>query len=100
MRGRVAGVLWHRWLYVELLGLQVGGLTLGLLVGFGLSFAASFDENMSLQRILPRKALITVAAGEWLHRQMNPLMSLQVMIAVEALGALIAFEWTIIMRWL
>ena len=32
---------------------------------------------------------------EGLHSQMNPLMTLEVMVAIEALGALITFEWSI-----
>jgi hypothetical protein len=47
---------------------------------------------MSLQGILPREALIAVVAGKRLDGEMDPLMPLQVMVAVEALWALIAFE--------
>jgi hypothetical protein len=45
-----------------------------------------------LQGILPREALIAVVAGKRLDGEMDPLMPLQVMVAVEALWALIAFE--------
>jgi len=55
-------------------------------------FAAAFHQDVSLQCVLAGKALITMSAREGLDSQMNPLMTLQVMIAVEALGALVAFE--------
>jgi hypothetical protein len=49
-----------------------------------------------LERILPREALIAVVAGERLDSQMYPLVSLQVVVPVETLGALVAFEWSIV----
>lgn len=39
-------------------------------------------------------------AREGLHGQMNPLMALQIMIAIEALGALVTLEWSIMGWWL
>jgi hypothetical protein len=48
-----------------------------------------------LQCVLAREALVTVGARERLHGQVNPLVALQVMIPVEALGALITLEWSI-----
>lgn len=45
-----------------------------------------------LQCILAREALVTVCARERLHGQVNSLMTLQIMIPVEALGALITLE--------
>jgi hypothetical protein len=53
-----------------------------------------------LERILPREALVAVIAGERLDSQMYPLVSLQVMVAIETLWALVAFEWSIICSWL
>lgn len=53
--------------------------------------------NAHLQRILPREALLAVPARERLHRQMDPLMSLQIMIPVEALRTLIALERPIVL---
>lgn len=52
-------------------------------------------EPTYLQCVLARKALVAVRAREWLHSQMNPLMTLEIVIAVEALRALVAFEWPI-----
>lgn len=46
-----------------------------------------------------------MGAGEGLHSQMDPLVALQIMIPVEALRALVTFEWSIgrggsqAMRW-
>jgi hypothetical protein len=37
-----------------------------------------------------------MVAGEWLDCQMNPLVSLQVMVAVETLWALVALEGSVI----
>lgn len=39
-----------------------------------------------------------MAAREWLHRQMNTLVALQIVIAIERLRTLITFEWTIVVR--
>lgn len=51
-----------------------------------------------LQGILSREALIAVLAREGLYRQMNSLVSLQVVVPVEALRALVALEWPVIGR--
>lgn len=48
-----------------------------------------------LQRVLAREALIAVRAGERFHGQMNPLMTLEIVVAVEALRTLVAFEWPV-----
>jgi hypothetical protein len=67
--------------------------------------AAALDQNMSLQCVFAREALVAVSTRKGLHSQMDSLMSLKVMVAVEALRALVAFEWTIwggrrhAMRW-
>lgn len=57
----------------------------------------AFHQNMSLQCIFPRKALLTVSTWEWLHRQMDPLMSLQIMVTIEGLWTLVTFEWSVIL---
>jgi hypothetical protein len=49
-----------------------------------------------LESVLPRKALVTVVAREGLDSQMNSLVSLQVMIAIEALWTLITLEWPVV----
>ena len=49
-----------------------------------------------LQRVLPREALIAMLAGKRLDGQMNALMALEIVIPVEALGALIAFEGAVV----
>lgn len=38
-------------------------------------------------------------ARERLHCQMNALMSLQIVVAVEGLRACIALEWPVLLRW-
>ena len=50
----------------------------------------------NLQCIFPREALLAMAAREWLDCQMDSLVSLQVVIAVEGLWALIALEGAVI----
>jgi len=65
--------------------------------GRRVSFAAAFDQNVSLERILSREALVAMPAREWLHGQVYPLVPLQVMIAIEALRALIASERPVIL---
>jgi hypothetical protein len=58
---------------------------------FGLVLA-TFDETMSLQSILAREAFTAESAGERLHREMYPLMPLEVVIPAERLRALVALE--------
>jgi hypothetical protein len=53
-----------------------------------------------LECVLPRKALVAVVAGKRLDSQMYPLVSLQVVVPVEALWTLVAFERPIVCRWL
>jgi len=62
------------------------------------SFTASLDKYVSLESVLPRETLVTMAAWEWLHSKMNALVSLQVVISVEALRALVATEWPVVSR--
>lgn len=50
----------------------------------------------NLQCIFPRKALLAMAAGEWLHCQMDTLVSLQVVVSVEGLWALVALEGAVV----
>ena len=45
-----------------------------------------------LERIFPAEALVAVATRERLDRQVDPLVPLQIVVSVEALRALIAFE--------
>lgn len=45
-----------------------------------------------LKSILAREALVTVRARERLNGQMDTFMTLEVVIAVETLGTLVAFE--------
>lgn len=53
-----------------------------------------------LERVFPRKALVAVVAREGLDSQVDPLVSLQVVVPVEALRTLIALEWSIVCAWL
>ncbi len=48
-----------------------------------------------LESILARKALVAVGAGKRLDREVNSLVSLQVVISIETLRTLIAFERSI-----
>lgn len=41
-----------------------------------------------------------MVAGERLDCQVDPLMSLQIVVSVEALRALVAFEWSVGRSWL
>lgn len=50
-----------------------------------------------LQGILAREALVAVAAGEGLDGQVDALVTLQVVVAVEALWALIASERSVVL---
>ena len=51
-----------------------------------------------LQRILSGEALVAVRAWERLHRQVYPLVSLEIVVPVEGLRALVAFEWSLVRR--
>lgn len=88
------------------IGSVVGGVRIAVL-------AAAFNEDVSLdklvtsqdivsrlssthlKRVLSRETLITVGARERLHGQMNSLVAFQIVIAIEALWALVALEWSI-----
>lgn len=60
--------------------------------------AATLDEDVALERILPREALVAVSAGERLDCEVDALVPLKVVIAVEALRALVALERPVIGR--
>lgn len=60
--------------------------------------AARIGGASYLQRIFARETLVAVTARERLDRQVDPLMTLQVVVPVEALRALIALERAIV-RW-
>jgi hypothetical protein len=51
---------------------------------------------MPLQGVLAREALVAMTTREWFDCQMYPLMSLEVMVTIEALRTLITLEWSII----
>lgn len=84
------------------LGLVVGRVAFSLdVIAGGGDLAATLDEYMTLERVLSREALVAVVAGEGLDRQMDPLVSFQIVIPIEALWALITFERPVIHgRWL
>ena len=48
-----------------------------------------------LESIFSGETLVAMCAWEWLDREMYPLMSLQIVVPVEALGALITLERSI-----
>jgi len=52
-----------------------------------------------LERVLSREALVAVSAWERLDGQMDSLVSFQVVVAVEALWALIALEGSVVGCW-
>lgn len=54
-------------------------------------------KSTNLQSVLAREALLAVAARERLHRQVDALVALQVVVPVEALGALVALERTVVL---
>jgi hypothetical protein len=57
----------------------------------------TFHQDMSLQCIFSRKALLAMSAREWLHSQMDPLMSLQIVVTIEGLWTLVTFERSVIL---
>lgn len=71
---------------------EIGGVVGGVRIAV---FAAAFNEDVSLQGILSRETLITMGARERLHGQMDSLVAFQIVIAIEALWALVALEWSI-----
>lgn len=50
-----------------------------------------------LQRVFSGETLVAVATRERLDGKMDPLMPLQVVVSIEALWALVAAEWPIIL---
>jgi len=54
------------------------------------------SDKTYLERILPREAFVAVIARERLDSKMDPLVPLQIVIPVEALGALIALERSVV----
>lgn len=64
----------------------------------GLAFAA-LDQSMSLQSVFSRKALATKCARERLDGQVDPFMTLQVMVSAEGLNALVALEGPFRLWW-
>lgn len=69
--------------------------------GFGAStcITASLHKNVTLQRIFPAKAFVAIGARERLDSKVDPLVSLQIMIAVKTLRALITPEWPLLVRY-
>lgn len=41
-----------------------------------------------------------MGAGKRLHRQVNSLVAFQIVVSVEALGALVTLEWPVVLLWL
>jgi len=80
---------------LDSLGFGRVGLSLSLIAGSN-GFATAFDKNVTLERILSRETLVAVIARERLDCQMDPLMTLQVVIPIEALWALITLERSIV----
>lgn len=74
-------------------------VTFALGVVFADDLSAAFNKDVSLERIFPGETLITVVTREGLDGEMDPLVTLQIMVPVEALWALITLEWTIVGSW-
>lgn len=82
---------------LEINRLCLGRLALPFAVLVGShGFSAAFDEYVALERVLARKTLVAMTTRKGLHSQMDSFVSFEVMIAVEALGTLIAFEGSIV----
>lgn len=99
---------------VKLLRLWRAAFALGIVIGRRHGLSTAFNENVALEKILAqwqhhegntqtylqcilaREALVAVVARERLDSKMDPLVSLQIMISVETLWALVAFEWPVI----
>lgn len=54
-------------------------------------------ESAYLESVFPREALVTVAAWERFHRQVDTLVPLQVMVAIKALRTLVTFERSVVL---
>lgn len=54
------------------------------------------DIETYLKSVLPRKALVAMVARKRLDGKMDSLVSLQIMVPVEALWALVTLEWTVV----
>jgi hypothetical protein len=54
----------------------------------------------NLKGVLARETLRAVGTGEWLDRQVNTLMPLEIVITTESLDALVALEGALLSRWL
>lgn len=63
-----------------------------------LQISQFYPGKAYLESIFPRKALLTEPAREGLHREMYPFMPFQVVVSIKALGTLIAFEGSLVMR--
>jgi hypothetical protein len=63
-------------------------------------FATTFDEYVPLEGIFAREALVAVVARKGLDCKMNSLVSLQIMVPVETLWALVALKRSVVRGWL
>ena len=105
----------YRWLAIDRLGLEVGRVAFTFrLVGGIRNLAAALDQDVPLitvstyistlaphwptylECILSREALVALCTGKRLDRQVDPLVALEIMVTIEALRALIAFEWSVV----
>jgi len=93
LRTVVLGRIAHHLVLVDW-GLTVSIRVRGAVRG---ALPTAFHQDMSLQCIFPRKALLAVSTWEWLHGQMDPLMSLQIVITIEGLWTLVTFERAVIL---
>jgi len=81
-------------------------------------FAAAFDKNVALdsilvrhsidagdtwtylERVFARETLVAMIAGKGLDSQVDSLVPLEIVVAVETLWALVAFEGSVVGGWL
>jgi hypothetical protein len=52
-------------------------------------------ESTYLEGVFPREAFVAVRARERLDGEMDALVALQIVVSIEALGTLIALEWSV-----
>lgn len=60
--------------------------------------ASDKGVGVYLQSVFTREAFIAVSAWEWFDCEMYPLVSLQIVVSIEALWALIALKRSVVLR--
>lgn len=63
-----------------------------------IQFHNQINRETNLERVFAGEALVAMATRKGLHSQVNALMSLEIVISVEALRTLVASEWSVVLR--